>query len=545
MFCTRCATFNPPDTARCASCGTRLQWPTTEPSHRRGAGARGWFLLLPFMLALGVMAVVGWRTWEVRQSQSAAYDRAMAALELGNLPVAIAQFGEAGGYRDAPEQRITTQQLLAPYQAAYLDARAALDHGDNGRAVQLLRSVVAAMPDNTEAATLLASAEQQFQTDLQREITIAATNRSWLEAERAMLELAAFTGEPPDPDALTELRLTHTPVLFARNGALYRVSPDSGDEELVFDGVPVAAPVWSPDRSRIAFFSSLPGAERFAALFVIDPDGTNLQLVDDTAVASLPAWSPDGTRLAFVTAADESGNPAVLRIFDFVADTARDVPLPEGAIGMTSPSWSGDGTRLAAIELHPRGANIVTGIDLDSLEATPLLASTPRHARAVSWSSNADVLLLWSTTADSDWYAVRDSAIALIDLATGTVTPVTSQTQAPSRPVWSPDGVHFAYLERGRTLHIRLRTGIGERAIELPNKGHGRISWAPGGEGIIVPALDLTKPSMIVPVGERLGPVRLLALHFEDGWPATDFQWAPYTVPDPALYDPLPATPVP
>ena len=47
---------------------------------------------------------------------------------------------------------------------------------------------------------------------------------------------------------------------------------------------------------------------------------------------------------------------------------------------------------------------------------------------------------------------------------------------------------------------------------------------------------------MIVPVGERLGPAELLALHFEDGWPATDVLWAPYTAPDPSLYDPFAAT---
>lgn len=544
MFCTHCATFNPSDTACCRRCGARLERPSVAHTHRRRTDTRGWFLLLPFALALGAMAIVGWRTWETRQSQSAAYDRALAALETGDLPAAIAQFGEAGGYRDAPEQRITAQQLLAPYQAAYLDARAALDQGEHQRAVQLLRSVVAAMPDNIDAAALLVTAERRFGADLQRAITVATTNRSWLDVERAMLELATFTGEPADPGALSEFRLAHAPVLFTRNGALYRIGPDGGDEELVFDGLRVALPLWSPDRSRIAFFSALPESETFAALFTIDADGTNLQLVDETAIASLPAWSPDGARLAFVTAADETGRTTTLRIFDVSAAFKRDMPIPVGALGMTSPSWSGDGARLAAIELHPNGENVLVGVDAESLEASPLLESTPPNVRAVSWSPGADALVLWGNTGDSDWYALRGSVVYLVDLAIGSVTPITTQTQAPSRPVWSPDGVHFAYLERGNTLHIRARTGIGERAIELPSKGYGRISWAPGGEGIMIPALDLVEPSMIVPVGERVGPVRLLTLNSEGGWVATDVLWAPYTVPDPALYNPVPVATV-
>jgi hypothetical protein len=503
-------------------------------------------LLLPFALALGVMALVGWRTWEVRQAQSTAYEQAMAALDAGNLPVAIAQFGEAGGYRDAREQRITTQQLLAPYQAAYLDARSALDRGEHKRAVELLRSVVKAMPENADAAELLSHAEERFRTDLEREITVAITNRNWLEAERAMLALESFTGEPADESTLLDLRMTHAPLLFTRNGALYRIGPDGGDEELLLDEVPVAAPIWSPDRSQIAFFSAIPGSERFAALFIVDADGANLQLVDDSAIISLPAWSPDGTQLAYVSPASEdpADHATTLHFFALASGESRELPVPEGFRGVVSPSWSGDGNRLAAIGIAPRGENEILIVETASLEATPLLDATPANARSVTWSPGADVLLLWTTTGESDWYALRASAIYLVSIEDRSITPISTQTQAPSRPVWSPDGVRYAYLERGATLHVRVRTGIGERTLELPNKGNGIISWSPGGVGIAVPALDLAEPSMIVPVGDRLGPVELLALHFDDGWAATDFVWAPYTAPDPALYDPFHATQV-
>ncbi len=542
MFCTHCATFNPPDTARCGGCGTRLIWPPPRAASR--PDRRNWFLLLPFLLAIGVMAVVGWRIWDVRQSQSAAYESAMSALDSGNLPAAIVQFAEAGSYQDAPEQRITTQQLLAPYQAAYLDAQSALDRGENKRAVELLRSVVTAMPDNLDAASLLETAETRFQSDLEREATVATTNRRWLEVERATLTLAAFTGEPPDESALTDLRLTHAPLLYTRNGALYRIGPDGGDEALVLNEIPVTAPLWSPDRSQIAFFSAIPSAERFAALFVVDADGSNLRLIDDGAILSLPAWSPDGTQIVYVSpaSADPSDQSTTLRFFDLTSETTRLLPLPAESSGVISPSWSSDGIRLAAIAIGSRGANTVLMIDAPSLEATPLLPSTPANARSVSWSPGADMLLLWTTTGDSDWYALRDSTVYLVSIDDRSIIPVTTATQAPSRPIWAPDGVRFAYLERGKTLHVRVRTGIGERTLELPNKGNGIISWGPGSVGIAVPALDPAAPAMIVAVGDRLGPAELLTLHFEDGWAATDVLWAPYTAPDPLLYDPFAAT---
>jgi hypothetical protein len=547
VFCTRCAAFNPPSMTRCGNCGARLVQRPRSSSRRRQDSDRGSRLLLvPLALALAVMGVVGWRTWETRQTQSAAYDRAVAALSAGNLPEAIEQFGEAGGYRDAQEQRVTTQQLLAPYQAALLDAQSALDRGENKRAVKLLRSVVQAMPDNADAVALLDSASSGFRTDLAREITIATTNRDWLDAERATLNLASWDGQPPDPESLAALRLAHAPILFTRNGALFRIGPDLADEALLFDQVPVAAPLWSPDRSQIAFFSALPDAEHYAALFVIDANGENLRLIDETAIISLPAWSPDGRQLVYIapTSTDPTQNGTTLRFFDLASSESQALALPDGMTRATSPSWSGDGTRLAAIAFGKQSSTSILIVDGLTLEARTLLDEPPAGARAVSWSPGSDDLLIWTTTGESDWYALRSSAIYLISIEKLTVSPVTMSTQAPSRPVWSPDGDHFAYLDRGATLHVRVRTGIGERTLALPNKGNGIISWGPGGVGILIPALDLADPSMLAPVSNRVGPAQPISIRFVDSFPATDLQWGPQTAPDPALYDPI-GTPAP
>lgn len=546
MFCTRCATLNPPTLPRCGTCGARLQPPGDGSAHRRRSSDTGTrLLLLPLLFAFAAMALIGWRAWETRQTQAAAYDRAVAALSNGNLPRAISEFGAAGGYRDAQEQRVTAQQLLAPYQAALLDARSAIDEGDHRQAVLLLRSVVEAMPDNADAASMLVAAETGLRADLVREIAVANLDRDWLAVERATLGLAAWDGRPPDADALTTLRLTHAPILFTRNGALFWIGPDMADETRLFDQVPVSAPIWSPDRRQIAFFSALPDSTRFAALFVIGADGTNLRLIDQAALMSTPAWSPDGLVLAYVAplSTDRVDQGSTLRFFEMAGETSRDLALPDGMTGARSPSWSGDGTQIAALVSGQEASTTLLIIDAISLEYRAPIEDTPANARTVSWSPGADDLLVWTTTGDSDWYALRGSGIYLVSLASGTVQPVTSSTQAPSRPVWSPDGDHFAFLDRGVTLHVRTRVGIGQANLELPSKGSGMVSWAPGGVGLLVPALDPAKPSMIVPVGKRLGPAELLTIDTGDGFSATDFQWGPQTEPDPALFDPL-RTPV-
>jgi serine/threonine-protein kinase len=58
-------------------------------------------------------------------------------------------------------------------------------------------------------------------------------------------------------------------------------------------------PVYSPDGTRIAFFTNLKGVEN-ESVSVADANGRNaIQLVRDSRVNLFPRWSPDGTRLLY------------------------------------------------------------------------------------------------------------------------------------------------------------------------------------------------------------------------------------------------------
>jgi WD40-like Beta Propeller Repeat len=111
-----------------------------------------------------------------------------------------------------------------------------------------------------------------------------------------------------------------------------------------------AAPVMSPDGSRIAF-------ERSGHVWLMDPDGTNEQHL---AEGSRPDWSPDGAKLTFSRTEylgcsnDPVEEVPVSQIFRMTADgtsvtqMTHSVPFScFGAPQNNSPVWSPNGAKIA------------------------------------------------------------------------------------------------------------------------------------------------------------------------------------------------------
>ncbi len=64
---------------------------------------------------------------------------------------------------------------------------------------------------------------------------------------------------------------------------------------------------WSPDGSRIAFYS---GRDGNFEIYVMNADGTNpTRVTNDPAQDRHPAWSDDGLRIVFTT--DRDGNDEI------------------------------------------------------------------------------------------------------------------------------------------------------------------------------------------------------------------------------------------
>jgi PKD repeat protein len=98
---------------------------------------------------------------------------------------------------------------------------------------------------------------------------------------------------------------------------------------------------WSPDGDRIAFNCVVEGAN--VDICLINADGTGLvRLTTDPAVDADPTWSPDGTRIGFWS---NRGGARELYVMDVAGSGVTQLTDNVGVNGM--PAWSPDGGRIA------------------------------------------------------------------------------------------------------------------------------------------------------------------------------------------------------
>jgi Tol biopolymer transport system component len=175
-------------------------------------------------------------------------------------------------------------------------------------------------------------------------------------------------------------------------------SDGTGLRRLTNDPFKDRQPRWSPDGTRIAFYSNR--GDQYE-IWTVHADGSQLEraVIFPGQRAFHPIWSPDGRWLA----CDLGENEALI---DLARPMAERRPLllppPGRGMGYSASSWSADGRWLAGA-LHQADGQQVPGVVLYSLAARSYRRVTER-GHAATWLSDSRHLLYW----DGDMFFLFD-----------------------------------------------------------------------------------------------------------------------------------------
>ncbi len=190
-----------------------------------------------------------------------------------------------------------------------------------------------------------------------------------------------------------------------------------------------AEPAWSPDGSKIAFYSQRDGNQE---IYVMDADGSNqTRITTNTADDRRPAWSPDGAKIAFQSVRDGNWEVYVMN-----ADGSNQTNLTNQPTQEEGPVWSPDGSKIAYFSLFG-GNEEVFVMNADGSNQTNL-TSHSAHDEGPDWSPDGTKIAFRS-------HRDGDQDIYVMDADGSNQTQLADLPADQGDPVWSRDGTKIAF----------------------------------------------------------------------------------------------------
>ncbi|HEX2918407.1 MAG TPA: hypothetical protein VHN81_07785 [Edaphobacter sp.] len=257
-------------------------------------------------------------------------------------------------------------------------------------------------------------------------------------------------------------------------------------------------PAWSKAGDWIAFTSERNGP---ANLFRMHPDGSDLErLTEDAAYDDQAAFSPDGGQIVFVSS--RTAGFVNLWILDIATRKVR--PLTTGRGGDFRPAWSPDNRWIAFSS--DRDSNFPTaknrwerlqladiyvihpdGSGLKRISEHGKFCGTPR------WTPDSKGIVTYCMSAEDTWtYRTRmlapyakgaESQLYRIDVATASITPITSGPGVKLAPSVLPSG-KIAYW-RGQGANGEIVSGDDNVGPSGANLAPNPAAWSPDGKHVV------------------------------------------------------------
>jgi Tol biopolymer transport system component len=250
----------------------------------------------------------------------------------------------------------------------------------------------------------------------------------------------------------------------------------------IFNGVQ-----WSPNGRRIVFHRAVDAAPRPAVeTFSRDQGFTLLR------TGAFPSFSPDGRQIVDTDSGFRIGKSAFpsehSKVYIMSADGSNRRVLYESpsatAIG---PSWSPTGERIAfgvgVVQTRPNqfGPGHIATIAPDGHGYTQVSPADGRNYQFPSWSPDGKRLVLRVASPTS-------KGLAILEVGSGRVTPLTSDLGSDNLPAWSPkgDAILFTSNRDGDWELYSIRpdgTGLRRLTTSPGNDAHG--AWSHDGQWIV------------------------------------------------------------
>ncbi len=225
--------------------------------------------------------------------------------------------------------------------------------------------------------------------------------------------------------------------------SIWALNPSTGSSRLVLRGDSISSrqePRWAPDGRAIAFVREY---ESKVELYVQDSAGdTPRELVPALApYRHFPDWSPDGQRLLFVAGA----SPEAMSVYSVNRDGTGLQPLLPDSAGYRCPSWAPDGKRFVVSTKMPTGRSALLLVEFSTGARSTLLESDSTLLDCPQWSPRRDEILFTVVhRCSASWSSCDlrdiDTDLAILDLSTRRVTPVTRDRNMSNYGAWSRDG---------------------------------------------------------------------------------------------------------